>query len=294
MSTLSDHTAAAGAAFDPFAARPPAASERAEFVALVQAADVHGIYVANELEPDRSGRALAARGLGFYTAQGPQGLAWFGSRGNLVVLLAAGARLSPREVARAVAVIESPWRIALGPPDVLAALGPFLSAPPVILRRQLYYEAERAAVMAAGSDPRARLAAAADLEALVAASLALNQSDLALDPARVSQRWVRHAARERVRARTAWVLGPVGSPFAKLDVGSQGSAGAVLEGVFTLPGHRGRGYARALVHAVSARLLAGGRPRVCLHVAESNAAARACYAGAGMRERMMVGLLLKQ
>ncbi len=278
---------------EPTAARAPATTERAEFLAMAQAAGVHGVYVANDLTADRSGRTLAARGLAFYGAQGPRALAWFGARGNLIVLRADGARLHAGELARAIADFDAPWRIALGPPDVIAAIAPRLLVAPSILRRQLYYTADQTAVAARPVDDRVRPASLDDVDALIEAALDLNRADLALDPERVSRRWLKQTTRERVRARTAWVLGPSGAPYSKLDLGSQGTAGAVIEGVFTLPEHRGRGHARALVHAVASRLLAVGRPVVCLHVAENNASARACYTHAGLRESMTVSLLLK-
>ncbi len=278
---------------EPTAARAPATTERAAFLAMAQAAGVHGVYVANDLAADRSGRTLAARGLAFYGAQGPRALAWFGARGNLIVLRADGARLHAGELARAIADFDSPWRIALGPPDVIAAIAPRLGVAPSILRRQLYYAADSAAVAARPVDDGVRPASLNDVDALIEAALELNRADLDLDPERVSRRWLEQTTRERVRARTAWVLGPSGAPYAKLDIGSQGAAGAVIEGVFTLPEHRGCGHARALVHAVASRLLAVGRSVVCLHVAENNASARACYTHAGLRESMAVSLLLK-
>jgi len=269
-----------------------AADERDAFLALARRAGAHGVYVGNDIFADGRPATLAARGLGLHGRTPCVGLAWFGARGNLV-LLADDPPLPPDAVADAVVRSGREWRIALGPEPVLAEIRKRLREPPILVRRQIYYVADPEAVYAVEPDARVRPAAEPDLEALVAASLELNRSDLHLDPARVSRRWLRHALRERMRNATAWVLGPPGAPVAKLDVGSEGPLGAVIEGVFTVPEQRGRGHARALVHAAVRRQLEAGRPLVCLHVADANHPARSCYANAGMRPAVAVGLLLR-
>ncbi|MEZ5965987.1 MAG: GNAT family N-acetyltransferase [Planctomycetota bacterium] len=279
--------------FEPFAARAPSVADRPAIVELAAAAGAHGVYVANDLARDPSGRALASRGLAMFGRDGVLAFAWFGARGNLIVLGAEGGHADPTQVARAIDAVALEWRIALGPEPVLAALARAAPVPPVLLRRQLYYVADPELVRAHEPDPRVRVANVVDLDALVQASIELNRVDLELDPAQVSKRWVRQAASERVRAGTAFVVGPPGAPFAKLDIGSQGRAGVVIEGVFTLEAHRSQGWGSRLVHGVCRRHLAAGRPTVCLHVAESNAAGRRCYEKAGMRPGIGVGLLLR-
>ncbi|MEC7724842.1 MAG: GNAT family N-acetyltransferase, partial [Planctomycetota bacterium] len=72
------------------------------------------------------------------------------------------------------------------------------------------------------------------------------------------------------------------------DLGSQGPAGDVLEGVYTFPEHRGRGYATSLV----AGAMAANDTPASLHVAAHNAPARRAYEAAGMREAGTCRLLL--
>ncbi|MFY9343505.1 MAG: GNAT family N-acetyltransferase, partial [Planctomycetota bacterium] len=144
----------------------------------------------------------------------------------------------------------------------------------------VYYSGS--AATAAGERPPAgmRKAERADRDRLVAATLALNQADLNLDPARVDRRWLRDTIDERIANGTTRVLGPLGGPICKLDVGSDGPGGQVVEGVFTFPEHRGQGLAQALLASV----LAAARGEVCLHVGKHNVPARRAYERAGMRE----------
>lgn len=279
--------------FEPAAARAPTSADRAEIRALAAQVGAHGVYVGNDLARDANARALSSRGIAFFGRDAVLGFAWFGTRGNLIVLAAPDRRLDAQAVARAVDGATFEWRIALGPEPVLAALAALGRTPPLLLRRQLYYTADAAAVLARSPDADVRPARPADLDSLVQATLELNRVDLKLDPSLVSRRWVRQSASERVRSETTFVIGPEGSPYAKLDVGSQGAAGVVVEGVFTVPAHRGTGCASRLVHAVCHQKLAQGRQVVCLHVAESNLPARRCYEKAGMHAAQTVGLLLR-
>ena len=116
----------------------------------------------------------------------------------------------------------------------------------------------------------------------------LNASDLNIAPERVDRRWLYSTIDARTRDGSTQVLGPVGGLWTKLDFGSVGAAGDVLEGVFTFPEQRGRGLAAELVASCMARSDAA----VSLHVAEHNAAARRCYERAGMQVAGRCRLLL--
>lgn len=248
---------------------------------LIAAAGAHGVYVANAL--------AAGDGEGFvFGTDAPQGLCWFGARGNLVVLAPDAVPGYP--VAEAVLAAGRAWRLAMGPAAVVDALRGRLPHQPVVHRDQVYYRgdaatAARELVVAAN----VRAAEPADRDRLVQATLQLNHSDLQLDPARVDRRWLYDTIDERIRDGTTRVLGPVGAPDCKLDLGSDGPGGLVIEGVFTFPAARGRGLASALVAAVLAR--AAGP--VFLHVGRHNAPARAAYARAGMVPAGQCRLLLR-
>ena len=133
-----------------------------------------------------------------------------------------------------------------------------------------------------------RAAQRGDRDRLVQATLLLNASDLNIDPARVDRRWLRDTIDERIADGTTRVLGPVGAPGCKLDIGSDGPGGAVIEGVFTFPEVRGQGLAAALV----ASCLAAATGVVSLHVGQHNRPARSAYERSGMHEQGRCRLLL--
>ena len=76
----------------------------------------------------------------------------------------------------------------------------------------------------------------------------------------------------------AAISGDGGAIDCKLDYGSEGPAGQILEGVFTFPAVRGRGIAAGLVAAC----MAAAPDRVALHVGADNKGARRAYERAGM------------
>jgi predicted GNAT family acetyltransferase len=72
-----------------------------------------------------------------------------------------------------------------------------------------------------------------------------------------------------------------------------GTAGVVIEGVYTWPLARGKGYASGLVAAVAATALVD-HPLVCLHVAADNHPARRAYARCGMVDLGECQLMLRE
>ena len=83
----------------------------------------------------------------------------------------------------------------------------------------------------------------------------------------------------------------MGRPYAKVDVGSQGPAGVVLEGVYTWRNFRGQGHATRMVKACLAQCR--DAPCIGLHVAAANTAARRAYERAGMVEAGECVLMLR-
>lgn len=273
----------------PFAARPLHPLDRPAAIAVAAAAGAHGAYVHNHLAGAADLEETAEVVL-LHGSDRLVGLLWFGARGNLVVIEAAA--LEPAAVARAVAETGLGWRIVLGPFPVVRALAALERAAPLVLREQVYCGMAPEQARAAKAHAGIRLAEPADLAVLVAASLQLNQEDLRVDPRRVNRGWLRESIARRIERGTTWVLGPRGDPLTKLDVGSEGPGGMVLEGVFTQPKARGQGLASGLVASVAARVR-GQAALVCLHVASDNQPALAAYRGAGMLELERCGLLLR-
>lgn len=238
-------------------------------------------YVANALvDPDGDFLALLL-------GDELRGLCWFGSRGNLVIL--GDGDLPAAAAAAAVQATRIPWRIAMGPPPLVDALVPHLSARPLLHRDQAWYAVRPTDVDRGLVRDDVRMAQRGDREALMSATLQLNESDLHIDPRRVDRRWLRDSVLGRIAEGSTHVIGPVGGVQAKLDLGSRGPGGCVVEGVFTMPQWRGRGLATGLVASVAAH-----RPEslVCLHVGVGNLAARATYERAGMSEHGRCRLLL--
>lgn len=268
-------------AFPPFQPRPIDPAGRAEALELAAAAGLHGVYLRNDLAVG-SGEAI-----GLHGQDRMLGCLWFGVRGNLVVV--EREPLDPTRVADAVQLARWPWRIALGPGPSLDALAQRLSGPPLVLRDQVYYGcAPREAASLPGSD-EARFASRADRDRLVDAGLDLNHRDLSIRPDRVDRRWIRDAVSTRIADGTCLVLGPAGAFHSKLDLGSRGEAGLVIEGVYTFPESRGHGHAAALVAAAAA---SDRGPVACLHVNAANATARRAYERAGLRAEKTCRLLL--
>ncbi len=264
----------------PFGARALDPHDRAEAIALTVAAGCHGVYVRNALH-DGTGETL-----GFYGTDALLGLCWFGPRGNLI--LVEREPLDGRAVAAAVRDSRWPWRIALGPAAAVDALRASSRGRPLVHRDQLYFagtEADAARDLVRGTVRAPGRDEAAFLED---AALQLNESDLCIDPRRVDRAWLRETVLARIAEGSTRVLGPVGGIVCKLDFGSDGPGGLVLEGVFTPPLERGRGHATALVASV----LAAAPGPVCLHVAAQNTAARAAYVRAGLRPAGACRLLL--
>lgn len=241
----------------------------------------HGLYVENALHED-VGEVLVFAG-----ADRLLGIGWFGPRGNLILLQQ--EPLDPGLVATAVQRAGHAWRIALGPPALVDELAARANLPPLVHREQIYYEA-----MPRDADPIVRrhvvrLPVKQDRERLMRATLLLNHADLCVEPDRVDRVWLRTTVQQRIDEGSTRVIGPPGKLLAKLDQGSHGPAGMMIEGVFTFPEARGRGLATALVAVAIADC---DTAPVCLHVAAANAPARAAYAKAGMQPAQTVRLLL--
>lgn len=279
-------------AFATFSSRPLDLYDVPRAGSLARACGPHGVYVANFLARMEGGDADGDEGevLACYGAQDIVALAWFGARGNLIVLQ--HGELDPEALARAIERCGWAWRIVLGPGPVVDGLARQLSYSPLVNREQVYYGMSPERVATDGVSAEVRRPEKADLRALVKAAVDLNYEDLGVDRKRVDRGWVRRAVRERIRKGTTRVLGPDGAPLCKLDFGSEGEAGRMLEGVYTFAEARGRGLATTLVTSVVGESR-GTHPLVCLHVGAQNTAARRAYERAGMEPMGSCQLLLK-
>jgi hypothetical protein len=254
-----------------------------EAEAMALRAGAHGVYVTNALANGECEGFVASR-------DGREAvLCWFGARGNVVLI--GPDELEPAAITAVTDAIlqhRRPWRIVMGPRALVEALRQRTAARPLVLRDQIYYRGTAATAATELVRDDVRPAQRADRDRLVQATLLLNASDLHIPPAQVDRRWLRDTIDERIVEGTTRVLGPLGSVHCKLDLGSRGPGGTVVEGVFTFAEQRGRGLAAALV----ASQLAADPAATCLHVGVHNVPARAAYARAGMAEVGRCHLLL--
>ena len=266
-------------ALDP--ASVPAAS------AVAARAGAHGVYVGNFLA---RGVPSSDEGdvVGFYDGTRLVGLAFFGARGNLIVLL--DEPLEGDAVALELLRTTHPWRIALAPDPVIVGLSRRESRTPLVQREQLYYGVRPSDVPADLVRSDVRPAERRNQSALLSAALDLNEVDLHVDRRRVHKPWLRESIKRRVRTGKTLVIDDGGMLVSKLDIGSEGACGLVVEGVYTVPQARRRGLAAGLVATVAA---GATQDLVCLHVAADNHTAVRAYELAGMRPMGSCGLLLR-
>lgn len=249
---------------------------------LAGAAGLHGIYVRNALHAGQhDGLVFALDGM-------ECGLAWFGPRGNLVLLTDERLEGHEQQMAEFINGSRWSWRIALGPAALVDTLAAKADTPLLAHRNQIYYVGSAASTPTELVRTDMRRPVRDDREALARATLALNASDLNIPPARVNRRWLNRMIDERINDGSTRVLGPVGDIWTKLDYGTDGPGGAMLEGVFTFPHRRGLHLGAELV----ATCIADAPAPVSLHVSEYNRSARAAYERAGMREESECRLLL--
>jgi GNAT superfamily N-acetyltransferase len=251
-------------------------------LALAVASGVHGAYVLNALHNDEH------EGLIFSVGNTLVGLAWCGPRGNLVLIGTDATDRWASAIADHIGASGWQWRIALGPQVVVDLLASTSVRTPLAHRHQIYYVGNSGDVPANLLRDDVRLPQRRDRERLARATLALNASDLNISPSRVDRRWLYDMIDGRIKDNSTRVIGPLGGLWSKLDFGSQGPAGVILEGVFTFPDQRGRGLGSELV----ATCIKGAEVPLSLHVGENNRPARSSYERAGMIEAGACRLLL--
>lgn len=123
-----------------------------------------------------------------------------------------------------------------------------------------------------------------ELDAVADMAAELEREDLGEDPRLTEPEVHRQDVARKIRDGRIWLGEAQGQVVFKGDVGLSFARGALVGSLWVPPAHRGRGLGTAGARALCERLLASV-PRVGLHVAERNAAARASYRAAGFEER---------
>ena len=221
-------------------------------------------------------------------------VAWPPARPVAAILSASGGTVMPAGAAAAAdalaeAIIESGWRVLVGPADVgeavLDSLGRGLFRRRAPSREQRFMTAVRPVTLPAPAG--LRLAHERDLDALTEMACRLHVEDRMGPPIPDSGRTsVRARLRHSIGRGRTWVVERGGAPIAKLDLALHSARrGAQVAGVYVAPAWRGGGLGTAAVAAVTQMLLVDGLPGVTLHVRADNHAARAAYRRAGYADR---------
>ncbi|TAM56612.1 GNAT family N-acetyltransferase [bacterium] len=166
--------------------------------------------------------------------------------------------------------IESMAREAFGEPPVVRACQPVYALTPQQLRPAPH--------------ARVRRAEFADLEMVAYHAAAMTAEELGFDPRRADFSSFREGTRRNIERGWSWVWTDEGQLRFKVSIGAVTARTTQLQGVFTPPEYRGRGYASAGLHAVCQTLFEEGHPTLSLCVNDFNHTARRLYERLGFTE----------
>jgi ribosomal protein S18 acetylase RimI-like enzyme len=227
---------------------------------------------------------------GHFGAAGLDGVAFFGHRKGVVL---SGAS---EEFIRAATELalggESDWILLVAPrepSDRFLSHYRWRGRPTHINRVQDFYVAQEA--NAAVGRAAIRRAEASDLEDVVVMSEQMLMEDFRLSAGSLSRDAMRESMQHKIADGRTWVLEDRGEIVFKVDVSAQFAGGAQIEGVFTRPHRRGRGFARRGVATLTEDLLKTSS-FVTLHVDQENAPAKRAYERAGFRRYSEFRLVL--
>jgi GNAT superfamily N-acetyltransferase len=245
------------------------------------------IYLKNRIVEERA-RTAAGQGelaegdfFGVFSSHGLELLAWFDRGGALV--LSAGDPDAVMPLRKLCLHTYRGLRVLIGSGGPVRRLSELIGkrAERPLFRSQPFLLVDSKESL--GESCEVRLAQPEDMTWLLEANLKLNDEDLGVDPNRVDRVLLEARILGRMDKQCTWVHEAGGRPLSKLDIGSRGPYGVLIEGVFTEHASRGVGHAKRLVAGVSDMLL-DNYPRVGLHVGRNNEPAIRAYATAGFRE----------
>jgi predicted GNAT family acetyltransferase len=163
--------------------------------------------------------------------------------------------------------------------------------PPSIVRAaQPLYVLDRGRLRTSGEAAGVRLARVEDLELVAEHSAQMMLGELGYDP-RTARAGFLAGVRHQIEAGNWWVWTVEGRLRFQCSVGSRSRHTAQIQGVWTPPSERGRGYATAALGAIANRLLEG-MPTLSLYVNDFNTSAIALYEGLGFTQRAVFATYL--
>lgn len=134
------------------------------------------------------------------------------------------------------------------------------------------------------ADPRVRLVRADELDAYLAAAVAMFIEEVGVDPrANDGGRGYRRRIAGLIAAGRAWARFEDGQVVFKAEIGSQSATVGQIQGVWVHPDHRGHGLGSRGTAAVVDSVVAGGRV-ASLYVNSFNYIARRAYARIGLTQ----------
>jgi RimJ/RimL family protein N-acetyltransferase len=268
-------------------------TDRPALVEFLRAEPEENVYLLSRLALDGVVNEESVAHGRFYGHDGPDGLdgvIFFGHRKGVVL---AGQDPAFIRLAADLALgREADWIILVGPrgpADAFLSHYRWRGRPMHLNRLQAYYVLRPGTL----SDDRApiRRAEPADLDAVVEMSEAMLQEDFDLPEGSLSREGIRESMRLKIKDGRTWVLEDQGELVFKADVSAQYSGGSQIEGVFTRPELRGKGFAKQGMAAICAELLQSSE-FVSLHVDGQNVPARKAYERAGFRHHGEFRLVL--
>ena len=249
-----------------------------EVLQFLERPDGAHIYLASRLSPPERGRGWIYR-----EKAEMRGFGWIGAGRN--VLLAGADDGFVRAMAEILATEESAWVMIVGRwtpvSHILDLYHRQTARRPRLDRSQKYYVQTRDTVSDL-REPGLRRATPEDLDDLAAAAARMSAEDFEIDLSNINRPAVRAAVEVKIAEERSFVLRDRGELIFKTDLACRGPEGAQVEGVFTLESRRGRGIASRCLAELGHRVL-DTIPRVTLHVATRNHAARTAYENAGFR-----------
>lgn len=151
--------------------------------------------------------------------------------------------------------------------------------PPVLVRAHQPIYVLTAETLVAVEPLDVRLATAADADAVITNSAEMMLVELGYDP-RVNRSSFGAGVRSAIAQGLWWVYIDDGELKFQLNIGARTGATAQLQGVWTPPAHRKRGYARRALGTIADRLLRTN-PTLSLYVNDFNRDAIALYERVG-------------
>ena len=268
-------------------------TDRKMLVQFLEASAEENVFLLSRIAVDgvlNEASSAHGRFYGHFDANGLDGVAFFGHRKGVV--LAGNGEEFVRSTTELALGSESDWILLVAPrepSDRFLSHYRWRGRPTHLNRIQDFYVAQEA-------DPDVgrvalRRAEQADLDDVVEMSEHMLMEDFHLPPGSLSREAMREAMLQKIEDGRTWILEERGETVFKLDVSAQYSGGAQIEGVYTRPHRRGRGFARRGVATLTEELLRSSA-FVTLHVDQENSPAKRAYEKAGFRRYSEFRLVL--